>query len=349
MREAYTPPGNSFGMQVLGAVTLAGAAAALNMSSSPQRSLEAASGSTPWPSRASGGGCRRRSLRAAGSGLGWLGRYHAETELLLLRVLVTAGVWRTLLRDWKARGAAYLVPYTHWSYLMLAVYAPLALAASCGAVATDGVGGCWGWLSRWAGRIQRWLFPVVATCHPFLDLGYAVFLHPRAAAQHRLGGAQLLLALDGSSLSKHCLNAFWVLAEVGASRMAVPLRSAALPLAVTAAYVGFAHVHYWRRRLWIYPPFERLAGRVAFPLATLPVWALVAQLARWRDAEKTLRDREVKTPPAAVGRTAWQRWRGRVTVGVARLALLVVALATPTVHASYPWRLGLMRRWRGPR
>ena len=63
----------------------------------------------------------------------------------------------------------------------------------------------------------------------------------------------------------------------------MPLRSAALPLAVTAGYVGFAHVHHWRRGLWIYPPFERLAGRVAFPLATLPVWALVAQLARWRE------------------------------------------------------------------
>ena len=45
----------------------------------------------------------------------------------------------------------------------------------------------------------------------------------------------------------------------------------------------FAFFHNKFRGSWVYGPLAVPAWRVAFPLATLPCWALLAQLSVWRD------------------------------------------------------------------
>lgn len=94
-------------MLALSGVTLAGLLAAINLRHH-----------NPPPSR------------GGGSGLGLLGWEHRHTEALLVRAALLMAVWFPLLRDmrnnWSLR---WFVPYTHWNYLILALYAPVALAS----------------------------------------------------------------------------------------------------------------------------------------------------------------------------------------------------------------------------
>lgn len=49
------------------------------------------------------------------------------------------------------------------------------------------------------------------------------------------------------------------------------------------ADVAFAFFHNKLHGSWVYRPLAALPWRVAFPLATLPCWAILAQLSVWRD------------------------------------------------------------------
>jgi hypothetical protein len=235
------------GMASLATLTLGGVAASLNMRRTARLARQKRGNersrdtmlSSYWP----------WDLTAAGSGLGLLGGVRdsgaeardSALEALVLRASVTAYVWYTILRDvWFEGGLrlGWLVPYTHWNFLLLALYAPISLLSSCNAFflgeRTGGRGARTGrgrQLSQ-AGQLCRHLFPLVATGALTVDIGYFVFLHGPIAAGAKITGWQMTKAMDPSALCKHLLNSAWVIAELGLGRMEMPTKSAVGPLAL---------------------------------------------------------------------------------------------------------------------
>eukprot|EP01043_Picozoa_sp_COSAG02_P050148 COSAG02_NODE_5120_length_4612_cov_1.983160_3_plen_258_part_00 len=226
-------------MASLGVLTLGGVAAALNMRRTSAQRAAARQGyergrdtmlDTYWP----------WDLSAAGSGLGLLGKAARDSavEALVLRACVTMYVWYTILRDALHGGLrlGWLVPYTHWNFALLAIYAPISLVSSCNAlVLGERRGGAGPRTGRGrqislAGSIGRRLFPLVATGALTVDIGYYVFLHGPIASGAKLTGWQMTKAMDPSALCKHLLNSAWVIAELGLGRMEMPTKSALGPV-----------------------------------------------------------------------------------------------------------------------
>ena len=227
-------------MAGLGVLTLSGVAAALNMRRTTTQQAVARRGyergrdtmlDSYWP----------WDLTAAGSGLGLFGKAARDSafEALVLRAAITLYVWYTILRDVLRGGfrLGWLVPYTHWNYALLAIYAPISLVSSCNALflgeRTGGNAGPRTGRGRqisMAGSIGRHLFPLVATGALTVDIGYFIFLHGPIASQAKLTGWQMTKAMDPSALCKHLLNTAWVVAELGLGRMEMPTKSALGPV-----------------------------------------------------------------------------------------------------------------------
>ena len=287
---------SKLGMGSLAVLTAGGILSALNMRrvtkqrertmTRAMRRTEWALAHWPW------------DLSAAGSGLGLLGR-NAEAsarEALIVRASVLAAVWWTLFTDVRGSGlhANYLIPYTRWNFVLLGIYAPIAFAASCQAfffkpdAPANTVAGQRQELG-WAGRAARRMFPLIATGALTVDIGYFVFLHGPIAMGAKLSGWEMTKGMDPRAMSMHLLNSFWMLAELGIGRMEIPTRSALHPFALNCIYVVFAYFHNKVRGSWVYAPLAVPAWRVAFPLAVLPVWAILAQLTVWRDTAAEVR------------------------------------------------------------
>lgn len=231
-------------MASLGLLTLGGIAASLNMRRTTARGDRAWCGhekgrdsmlDTYWP----------WDLTAAGSGLGLLGRTARDSamEALVLRAGVAFYVWYAILRDAWHGGLrlGWFVPYTHWNFALLAVYAPISLLSSCNAFflgeRTGGHAGPRTGRGRQislAGTIGRHLFPLVATGALTVDIGYFVFLHGPIASGAKVTGWQMAKAMDPSGLCKHLLNSAWVIAELGLGRMEMPTMSALGPVLLNA-------------------------------------------------------------------------------------------------------------------
>lgn len=328
------------GIVGLGALTVLGAAAALNMGRTTKlaRNSEWERGrdtmlSSYWP----------WDLTAAGSGLGLLGKSARDsaTEALVLRAAVTCYVWFTLLRDWFGAGfrLGWFVTYTHWNFFLLAFYAPISLCSSWGAV-NGGERHRSGGHSRTgrgrevslAGSLTRKLFPLIATGALTVDIGYFVFLHGPIAAGANITGWQLTKAMDPSALCKHLLNSAWVLAELGIGRMEMPRLSVRWPFVLNCVYVLFAFLHNKFRGSWVYGPLAVPMWRVLFPLATLPVWALLAQLTVWRDNAAALTTRGGSSSAKALGFSV-----------LVKAAIVAAIVAAPLVYLTAGSRRAALR------
>ena len=204
--------------------------------------------------------------------------------------------------------------------------------------------------------VTEWLFPLVATVHPFLDLGYFVFLHGSIAREAKLSWLGMLGVLDASSLSKHFFNAIWVTAELGISNMQMSSYSWLRPVGLNCAYVAFAAQIKRSDGSWIYPPLAKVPWRIAFPLATLPVWALVAQFAKWRDTVSSsdgkkcdeVAGRQALTSIRRVAVRSSGRVHGLLMVTCVRCAVLFLLLASPLAYLSLPARMRRMKRLQTP-
>lgn len=146
---------------------------------------------------------------ATASGFGFAG---SQAELLVVRCILALAVWATLIVDLcKRQHRAWSYLYTHWNLLLFAAYSAAALLSSMlfGHIQNHppkrSFNLCVG---RWASQVASWLFPVIATTHPFLDLGYFLFLHSRLAARDGWPGAvpYLLGGMGPTALSKHLFN-----------------------------------------------------------------------------------------------------------------------------------------------
>lgn len=148
---------------------------------------------------------------ATASGLGFTG---TQAEVLLVRCGLALVVWTTLVVDLRKRQhRAWSYLYTHWNLLLYAGYSVAALLSSLLAGHIENrpsrkSTSLW-FVGRWASRLSSLLFPVMATTHPFLDLGYFLFLHGRLAARSGWPGgwAYLLGGMHPTAVSKHLLNA----------------------------------------------------------------------------------------------------------------------------------------------
>ena len=142
------------------------------------------------------------------------------------------------------------MPYTHWNYALLAIYAPISLLSSCNALflgeRTGGNAGPRTGRGRQvslAGSIGRHLFPLVATGALTVDIGYFIFLHGPIASGAKLTGWQMTKAMDPSALCKHLLNSTWVIAELGLGRMEMPTMSAVGPVLLNILCAYSDHLH----------------------------------------------------------------------------------------------------------
>ena len=147
---------------------------------------------------------------ATASGLGFTG---GQAELLLVRCGLALAVWTTLIADLRKRQhRAWSYLYTHWNLILFAGYSVTALLSSLlsGQIENDRQRESSSlFLGRWAARLTSVTFPLMATTHPFLDLGYFIFLHGRLAGRGGWSGGlpYLLGGMNPTALSKHLLNA----------------------------------------------------------------------------------------------------------------------------------------------
>lgn len=200
---------------------------------------------------------------AAASGLGFFG---GLGELLVVRCGLAAAVWGTLYLDLTiSKHRAWSALYTHWNLLLLAGFSSTALLSSVITLRAERSGAKTAG-EDWATQLSQLVFPLVAVCHPLLDVGYFLFLHRRMAA--RSGWGVMAYTLGGwgpLGLSKHLLNAAWVLAEVGVGKMALPAVSIIGPFLLNCVYIVFAVQFHGRYGEWIYPPLENVFWRSLFP------------------------------------------------------------------------------------
>ena len=154
---------------------------------------------------------------ATASGLGFTG---GQAELLVVRCGLAVAVWTTLAVDLsKRRHRAWSYLYTHWNLLLFAGYSAAAFLSSLLAGHVEHLPQHESVslrLGRWAAQLVSLLFPLLATTHVFLDLGYFLFLHGRLAARGGWpGGWQYLLGGMGpTAVSKHLLNSVRVHKQV---------------------------------------------------------------------------------------------------------------------------------------
>lgn len=98
--------------------------------------------------------------------------------------------------------------------------------------------------------------------------------------------------------------------------------------------VVFAFFHNKFRGSWVYGPLAVSGWRVAFPLATLPCWALLAQLSVWRD-EAVDSSRRTSSYGATIR---------HLGVGVfVKAAVIVALLAAPLAYLTHGPRVRALR------
>eukprot|EP01043_Picozoa_sp_COSAG02_P050147 COSAG02_NODE_5120_length_4612_cov_1.983160_2_plen_147_part_00 len=96
------------------------------------------------------------------------------------------------------------------------------------------------------------------------------------------------------------------------------------------ADVIFAFFHNKFRGSWVYGPLAVPGWRIAFPLATLPCWALLAQLSVWRDDALDSSSRS-KSSTATVR---------RLGVGAfVKVAVIATLLAAPLAYLTHGTRV----------
>jgi hypothetical protein len=85
----------------------------------------------------------------------------------------------------------------------------------------------------------------------------------------------------------------------------------------------------------VYGPLAVPAWRIAFPLATLPVWALLAQLSVWRDEARDDARRGTKNPGAMARRLGMGAF--------VKAAVLAAVLAAPLGYLTHGRRVRALR------
>jgi hypothetical protein len=162
--------------------------------------------------RSSAGSAAVADRATAPSGLGFFG---GAGELLVVRCGLLLAVWGTLVFDLrrKSKHRAWSFLYTHWNLTLLSGYSIVAVLGSLLAMRPDGSASSSsssssGGSRNLASRLTSLLFPLMVTVHPFLDLGYFLFLHRRMAARGGWpSGLQYLLGgMGATGLCKHLLN-----------------------------------------------------------------------------------------------------------------------------------------------